>query len=243
MHYSAGLLLLAVVAQGAPAAAFHAGSLFDKPPGAGGGGGLFYTGAPLEHGWTCTACHRPNPLAGEVDPAPSPGLLRINLDASIVSDGKYVPGQSYSFNVSFQKEYNAVGLRANFNSLAVTFVDGKGLPAGAISGFSPDDFYQGGSPATVVDAGKKPNNTAWSFTWTAPPAATGTVTFYFCAVDGNAAGVASPDSTLTDPWGDDVVAGNLAFDEGTVAARPPRIATGLVGLAAVVIFWRRRRPR
>lgn len=30
------------------ALAFHAGAMFDRPPGAGGGGGIFYTGCPLK---------------------------------------------------------------------------------------------------------------------------------------------------------------------------------------------------
>ena len=43
----------------APAArAYHAGAVFDKPPGAGGTDGNFYTGAPYEHGWQCTLCHQ-----------------------------------------------------------------------------------------------------------------------------------------------------------------------------------------
>ena len=48
------------------ALAFHAGNLFDVPPGGGGGGGLFYTGSPREHGWTCGACHIDAPGRVEV---------------------------------------------------------------------------------------------------------------------------------------------------------------------------------
>ena len=50
------------------ALAFHAGSVFDKPAGAGGGGGIFYVGSATERGWNCTACH--------TEPA---GKIRVTL--------------------------------------------------------------------------------------------------------------------------------------------------------------------
>jgi hypothetical protein len=238
MHYIACSLL----ANCLPAAAFHAGNLFDKPPGAGGAGGVFYTGAPAERGWTCTACHRESPLSGEVDAAPKPGLIKLQLGIDPPLGDRYAPDRVYTFTIDLLGEHNGLGQSANFNAIAASFADDQGMPAGEVSGFAPDDLYQGG-PATIADAGKKPNNTHWSFTWTAPPAGTGAVSLHIGAGDGNAAGATGGGSTLTDPWGDDVFVGSLSFGEGTQAARRRAgpLTTGLVGLAAVVLFWRRRR--
>jgi hypothetical protein len=58
------------VSSAAPAAwAFHEGNVFDKQPGAGGADGIYYAGAPAEHGWKCTFCHQ--------DP---PGDITVHLD-------------------------------------------------------------------------------------------------------------------------------------------------------------------
>src|SRR5207302_941270 len=61
----------------------------------------------------------------------------------------------------------------------------------------------------------------------APPPGSGPVTFYVSLVDGNGA-ASAPGSTLTDPWGDDVVTGAVTIPEGATAnaldrARPTRL--------------------
>ena len=184
------------------ALAFHAGATFDKPAGAGGGGGIFYTGAARERGWDCTACH-----------TNAPHKIQIRLDASpdLLADFRYTPGQTYTFTATLMGEH--AGLQSstsNYNGLAIAFVDGKRNDAGTLSGYAPDDFYAAG-PATITSAGTRVGVTVWRFRWTAPPAGSGPVTIHAAAVDGNAAGQSS--GTLTDPWGDDVFVGKLVLKE------------------------------
>src|SRR5581483_673548 len=80
-----------------------------------------------------------------------------------------------------------------------------------------NDLYASGF--VLVDAGKRAGVTSWTFTWTAPPSGSGPVTFYVALVDGNGAGSA-PGVTLTDPFGDDVVAGAITIDEASAAMIP-----------------------
>jgi hypothetical protein len=195
----------------ATARAFHAGSTFDKTAGAGGGDGLFYTGSPfVEHGWTCTACH-----------LSAPGAIRLDLVAmpSVLLDRRsYTPDASYQITATLVGEHLGIGSpRANYNSLALTIVQSNGAAAGFLSGYAPDDFYNGGD-TTIASAGQKVGITAWSFTWTAPPAGTGPVTLYACVVDGNGAN-SPPTGTLTDPLGDDVYCSRLALTEAPAGLR------------------------
>ena len=190
------------------AAAFHPGSDFDKSPGAGGGGGIFYTGVPRERGWTCAACH--------VD---APGTIRLGFTGSLVTDGRYTPGRAYPITIELLGEHAGLGSpKANYNTMAIAPVDRAGNFAGGFSGYAPEDFYDGG--AALISAGKKVGVTSWTFTWTAPAAASGTVTLYLCIVDGN--GANSPVGvTLTDPFGDDVVCGSLPLAESGLALGEP----------------------
>jgi hypothetical protein len=211
MH-RAGLGSIAlVIALSSGAQAFHAGSQFDKPAGAGGGGGLFYTGAPREKKWSCVACH--------ID---APQTIRLgfkSMPEALLTGGVYVPKQAYALQASLIGEHEGLASpQSNYNSLAIVAVDSKGDVAGKFSGYAPEDFYDGGT--ALVSAGKKVGVTIWSFTWTAPPAMTGKVTFYVCIVDGNGANSA-PGVTLTDPFGDDVVCGSVSANENAVGFREP----------------------
>jgi hypothetical protein len=193
------------------ARAFHAGSEFDRPAGAGGGGGLFYTGAPRERRWNCTACHIDAPATIKLGFASMPGAL--------LTSATYSPSQAYVLKAQLLGEHEGLASpTSNYNGLAIVAVDRTGAVAGRFSGYAPEDFYDGGS--ALVSAGKKVGVTDWSFTWTAPPALTGGVTFYLCVVDGNGAN-SPPGVTLTDPFGDDVVCGSVSLKEGAVAFREP----------------------
>jgi len=194
-------IALLVVLWARSALAFHAGATFDKPAGAGGGGGIFYTGSVRERGWDCTACH-----------TNGPHQIQIRLDASpdLLADLRYSPGQTYTFTATLAGEHlGKQSSTANYNSLAIAFVDAKGNDAGVLSA-APDDFYPAG-PATITSAGTRVGVTQWTFRWTAPAAGTGVITIHAAAVDGNAAGQSS--GTLTDPWGDDVFVGKLVLKE------------------------------
>ena len=198
------------------ALAFHAGSLFDKPSGAGGGGKIFYTGSPKEKGWHCGACH-----------LDAPGKIQIVLEADqgLFQSFAYTPGMSYDITATLIGEHAGTqSATANFNGLAMTVVDESGEPAGSLSG-PADDFYSSG-PATIVTSGQKVAQTKWSLRWRAPDTAIGAVTIHVAAVDGNAAGLSG--DTLTDPWDDDVFVGALALDAaaGKTAQRfTPRSST------------------
>lgn len=218
---------LAVSLAALPSAlAFHAGAMFDKPPGAGGGGGIFYTGAPLEHGWNCTLCHE-NP----------PGKIKVRLavePSDLFTTFTLKPGQTYSFTATLEGE--SVGVSSplsNFNTIAASFTDEKGFPAGSIGGFAAEDFYTGG-PSTIVSAGQKVGVTSWAFQYTAPDAPAGPVTFHLAAVDGNGAN-SPPTKTLTDPFGDDVFVAAIQFQSGA-SALAPRRAPALAGAFAVRAF-------
>src|SRR5262245_50363975 len=156
------------------ALAFHAGATFDKPAGAGGGGGIFYTGAARERGWDCTACH-----------TNAPHKIQIRLDASsdLLTDLRYTPGQTYTFTATLVGEHlGQQSSTANYNSLAIAFVDAKNNDAGTLAGYAPDDFYTAGS-ATITSAGTRVGVTQWTFRWTAPSARSGPVTIHAAAVD------------------------------------------------------------
>lgn len=202
--------------------AYHTGATFNGPPGAGGGGGLFYTGAPRERGWTCAACHVDPPVEVQV-------VVRIEPGALLV-DRVYVPGQSYDLTVTLENEQlGLMSARSNFNGMAMTVMDEGGAVAGDFSGFAAEDFYVRGR-SIIASSGTTVGAREWSFRWTAPEAGRGDITLYLGVVDGN--GANSPaDVTLTDPFGDGVFTGYLAATESGAAqagarARSERAATG-----------------
>ena len=170
------LAAIGALAVAPSARAFHAGDVFDKPPGAGGGGGVFYTGAASERGWDCTACHTSAARAIKVTLAADPPALLQSL--------RFTPGAKYALTATLEGEHLGAG-PSNFNALAVAFVDDAGLPAGDLSGYAADEFYSGRT--TIVSAGQHPGETRWSFVWTAPSAPGARVRLHLAAVDGNGA--------------------------------------------------------
>lgn len=232
-----GLAALALL-QPATAAAFHSGSVFDKPPGAGGGGGIFYTGAPLERGWGCGLCHLDAP--GQVK-------LRMKVDPPELFDTfRYVPGQTYTFTATLDGEALGMGSPlSNYNAIAVSITDEQGLSVGSIGGFVPEDFYAGNA-TTIASAGQKVGQTEWTFAYTAPDTPSGKVLIHLAAVDGNGAD-SPPGETLTDPFGDDVFAATITLEDGALAQGPEPPGGGPAAPAAVAAILalaaaRRRRP-
>lgn len=208
------LLAVSAVAVAFPTAAhaFHSGAQFDDLPGKGGGGGVFYTGAASDKGWTCTACH-----------IGSQGQISIGLAAvpsALFQSGAYTPGQAYKLTVSLRGEHLGQSSgRSNFNGFALTVRDAQSRVVGSISGYAPEDFYQANA-ATIATAGKVVGTTSWTFTYTAPAAGTGAITFYLAMVDGNGAN-SSANATLTDPFGDDVAVGQVTLKDSSVSALLP----------------------
>lgn len=205
-------LALWVALFGAPTAAraFHAGQLFDQPAGAGGGGGVFYSGAPRERGWDCTACH--------LDPPRTISLAVTSAPAALLTGGQYVPSQTYSLIARLVGEHAGLDSpQSNYNGFTVAALDAHGAPVGRFGGYSADDLYDGGF--VLASAGRQTAVTEWRFTWTAPPAGSGAVTFYFTALDGNGA-ASAPGVVLTDPWGDDFAALVVTAGESSACAHP-----------------------
>lgn len=240
------------------ALAFHPGKIFDQPPGKGGGGRIFYTGAPLERGWDCTMCH--------TDP---PGKIRLVADVDppeLFKTFKYQLGQTYLFTVKLVGEHlGKQAGRSNFNSFVVTATDAAGIYAGDFTMAPPDVFYTGGNGGVLASDTNNDGDVEWSYAWVAPSEpGVGTVTMYFATVDGNGAN-SDPDSTRTDPFGDDVFVTHVVLSEGgsttaqidkragwhvTVPAPPPvgedrhssRLAYALLLLAfGAGLGWRGRR--
>ena len=196
----AALAGLAVFACAPLAWAFHAGSTFDKPPGAGGADGIYYVGSPLERGWKCTLCHL-NP----------PSKISLHIDQPELFSGgnfQYTPGQVYKFDVDLVGEHLGLSsTHSNYNSLVVQILDENQAPAGAML-YAESEFYSGYAPTTIASANNSATQvgvTHWTFRWIAPAATAGLdggppgkVTIYFAAVDGNGADI-GPKGTLTDP--------------------------------------------
>lgn len=219
--------------------AFHVGSVFDKPAGAGGGGGLFYTGAPFDKGWTCNLCHTE---------APGKITLRLQVEpAELFQNFRLAPGQTYTFTATLQGETRGLGSSlSNYNTMAVSITDSQGISIGSIGGFAPEDFYAA-APTTIISTGQKPGMSSWQFSYTAPADIQGAVTMYVAAVDGNGAD-SPPTKTLTDPFGDDVFTAAVHFESGATAQlNAPNSPGGnflsvfFVPIAAACARLRRRR--
>jgi hypothetical protein len=196
-----GLIATALVAS--PAWAFHAGSQFDKTAGAGGGAGLFYTGSHRERGWTCAACH--------VD-AQNKIKVQLAVQPNLFDGFRYAPNQVYAFTATLVGEWKGLDSpRANYNGFSLEVTDLRDRAAGSM-GYSPTELYGPSQLALVTSIGTQPNKTTWTFSWTAPPAGTGTIRINLAAVDGNGAD-SGANGTLTDPFGDDVFTAMVEIQE------------------------------
>ncbi|MFT3696202.1 MAG: hypothetical protein QM831_23890 [Kofleriaceae bacterium] len=220
----------------AVAHAFHNGSVFDKPPGAGGGGGLFFTGSSRDRGWDCSICH--------IDPPNRLALVVTSQPTELLADHAYTPGTAYQISIAFADPASQLGVaatRSNFNAMVTSFFDPSGADAGSIGGLGTGQFYQRGNAILASDS-TTVNETSWSFTWTAPPAGTGPVAFDLAVVDGNGAN-ATGQMTLTDPLGDDVAmqhvvlaeAGSSDFAIGFVRTVVVAVGRGCTTFARVFI--------
>ena len=245
------LIVLTLLVLGMPtdALAFHAGITFTTPPAAGGAGGVFYLGTKNERGWDCTMCH--------VDP---PGRVKLRLTSDppdLLSSYRYTPETRYDIKVEMVVEGEELGTQnpmANYNTMGVTFLDAAGASAGKPSG--PADVFQEINFSMLFSVGTNTGETEWDFSWNAPDAGVGVATMHLAVVDGDGAGVQQ--STLTDPFGDDVVVTRIDLSEvgsgaeATAKTRsveraesPRALSFGGAGALLVLVFvwgvrlWRR----
>ncbi len=215
--------------------AYHAGDTFEKPPGAGGAGSVYYAGVELEHGWDCTLCHENPPRT--VD-------LGVTIDPPLAPGGSYAPGQVYSFEVQLLNEH--AGLNSalyNFNSIVVEVVDRQGFQSGKFDGFSSTDFVQPYNATLLYGRPPSPNVTSWSFRWTAPDAGAGPVSIHLAALDGDGASTSTDSTATTDPYGDDFVTKVYRLTEGGALAQrtPARRETAAFAAGLLVLVLLRKR--
>src|SRR5262249_54067340 len=90
-----------------------------------------------------------------------------------------------------------------------TALDSENAPAGTFSGYDANELRQGNHEAELVTEGLFEKRTEWTFTWTAPDATAGPVSFFIGMVDGD--GASTQDARTSDPWHDDVAIGTIRF--------------------------------
>ncbi|MBK6686524.1 MAG: hypothetical protein IPG45_18790 [Deltaproteobacteria bacterium] len=225
-------LLFAVVSAPGLASAYSDTMSFARDPSAdtaGGGGGLYFTGSPRQHGLDCAACH--------VEPSGEVGLrLSALLDGEEVSLFKngYQLGRTYEIEVAFdgdlltpQAPCGAENTEVcDLNLFALEILDERGQGGGTFCPTAPRSGPASGCGAcptlrargtlaeadcsVIVSDGFDPGAgqwrngvTAYSFFWTAPTDDVGPVMLYVSAVDGH--GQESEGGELTSQRHDAVV--------------------------------------
>lgn len=144
-----------------------------------------HTGAPGEN--NCTSCHGGSPL----NPGNATRTLVFNGSTAVTS---YVPGQTYTAVYTATNPATAVFgfqmIAKNANGANVgTFVVTNTNQTQVASGY----LQQTSSGSQASPAGTK----SWSFSWTAPAAGTGTVSFYVATNIANGNGGTSGDQIYT----------------------------------------------
>ncbi len=132
------------------------------------------TGAPGENGTTCATCHSSG--GGTV-------TLSIEvLDASGEAVSDYRPGETHTVTVSLSSS----GSPSAYGFQAVALLNSNDSNAGSITSGSNSQTGTVNSRTYVEQAGPS-SSSDFSFTWTAPAAGSGSVTFYASgnAVDGD----------------------------------------------------------
>jgi hypothetical protein len=204
----AAAIAAAALAASRPAHAFHPPASFDAPASTGGGGGMYFTGAPRDRGYDCTICHVDSEAAIAAEIAWTPAV-----------PGAYEPGAIYQLEVRLAGEHAGFGAATNPNSFMAELVDDAGAAAGLIGNLGTRVRAVG--DGTVI-GGEPIGGDTWTFAWQAPDAGTGAVTLHLGLVDGDGAGSAT--TVMTDPNRDDVavVALRLCESAAGCADRPAR---------------------
>ncbi len=200
------LLLIA----GHDAQAYIGPPIFAQPALSGGGGGMYFTGAPRQKAYDCTVCHvgGAHTIGANVTIVPD--------DGSAPTPGVYTAGKSYAITLALTGEHLGLGAARNVNTFLAEIDDDRDA---AIAGFGGFD-----SSVTTVDGGKvvaaagQEAQTTWTFHFTAPAAGAGPITLYGSLVDGN--GGDGTAAFPSDPLGDDVATITLRLCEGVSGCAP-----------------------
>lgn len=187
----------------------------DGKAGRAGGGGIWGTGSKMDKGIKCSHCHinPTNQIDAQIDFSPA------------LSNGKYVPGQTYNITLTLLNEAHVQDSSHpnTLNGFGLTFENQSGARAGVlrsdIAGVDSANCPQN-YPATNPTNGTsyvygncnaiiyvpKDNTTVWRMGWTAPAAGAGAVNMYYSVVDG--------DNTDKSSLDDDTKEGVLTLQEG-----------------------------
>ncbi len=264
-------LILALCLLPNAALAYSDASSFARDPSvetSGGGGGLYFTGSPRQHGLRCEACH--------ID-GPTDVKLRLSAlldgEASPLFSGGYEPGALYEIEVGFegadlQPEAGCEGMEdepCNINGFAFEMLDAAGQPAGVLCPVAPVDDQEGCSACRVVrSAGTLVADNcsvlladgfdstafrwhngiqAYSFFWRAPVQDEGALFAYVSAVDGR--GQEVEDGEITSYRNDGVASVRVGLSSPTVSAASGSSCRNLNGGAALWVLllgfgWLRR---
>ena len=170
------------------------------------------TGAPGEV--DCTDCHS--------DFGINSGGGSISITATGMPTHEYTPGQTYNMSVTVARSANSlfgVGIEAltasnaNGGTLNITDATHTQIKSATVSGVSRRNVVH------TLDGGANPSSMTFNFSWTAPAAGTGPVTFYFAGVAADGDGNESNDY---------VYKSNQVFTEATCTtpAQPGSISGG-----------------
>jgi hypothetical protein len=135
------------------------------------------TGSPGD-GNNCTSCHGGTPSNVQ-------GWITSNIPAS-----GYVPGQSYQITAT-----NGITTGSGKYGFEVSPQSASGALLGTLTAGTANKLIGNGKYVTHSNAS---SNTVWNFTWTAPVAGTGTVTFYGAFVHGKPGPVALTNLAVTE---------------------------------------------
>lgn len=268
----ARLLIFALLLAPASALAYSDGTVFAKDPSvetSGGGGGLYFTGSPRQHGLDCAVCHVGGPtdltlrLSALLDGEPAP-----------LFDAGYAPGALYEIEVAFPEDRlapeagceGAIDEPCDINAFAFELLDAAGRPAGTLCPTRPVAPGCGGcvSPraggtlaaadCTVILADGfdgvsfswRNGVTAYSFFWRAPDAEAapvGPVTAYVSGVDGR--GQEGEDGEVTSYRNDGVVTAKVTLGgaEPSASCRTVSGSSQATLLALLLLLAVRRRIR
>lgn len=147
-------------------------------------GALNMTGAPGE--LDCTGCHHPGPA--NADPMGNLQILMPN------NQGTYVPGQTYPISIKVQYPgRQKFGFSAAVRQRGLQAIQSGSFSAPASAALQITDFATHTLPSTAGNGQKE-----WTFNWTAPAAAAGTLVVYAAGVAANGNNEATGDLVYTD---------------------------------------------
>jgi hypothetical protein len=171
------------------------------------------TGSPGE--LTCIDCHDSYTL--------NSGGGSILFQSPSTANFEYSPGQTYTMSVTVSRASNSlfgVGIEAltasnnNAGTLNITDAASTTIKSATVSGVSRRNVVH------KLNGGANPASKVFNFSWTAPTAGTGPVTFYYSGVAANSDG---------DEKNDYVYAGSQVINEVTCSA--PAQPAAIIGSA------------